>query len=96
MNEKRDGMTLEITYKSFSRTEPCIFTVHPYRLKLFKQRWYLLARSEDYDHRFHLVPTFDFRQEILSHGPDYEVISSEWFRDEIKDGVARMYKNYGL
>ena len=24
------------------------FTVHPYCLKLFKQRWYLLARSEDW------------------------------------------------
>ena len=47
-------------------------------------------------YQFHLVPTIDFQQEILSHGSDYEVLSPEWFRDEIKGDIARMYKNYGL
>ena len=39
---------LEMTYKSFFKDFPSSFTVHPYCLKLFKQRWYLLARSEDW------------------------------------------------
>ena len=47
-------------------------------------------------YRFHLVPTFDFKQEILSHGPDYEVLCPDWFRDEVKADVAQMYMNYGL
>ena len=178
VNAMRDRKAIEITYQSFTHDEPSTFTVHPYCVKLFKQRWYMLGRSEEYDHpriysldermsdarqlkknavvpkgidaqgffrnyfgiivdrdckpstveikvvkdqvkyieslplhhsqakiqdtqeynvyRFHLVPTFDFRQEIMSHGSDYEVLSPDWFREEIKDDVARMFKNYGL
>ena len=174
----RDGKAVELTYRSFSREEPRTFTVHPYCLKVFKQRWYLLGRSEGYEepriyaldermkqacqlpvksvipkrfdaqaffsdyfgiitgqgaepvtvdikisadqvnyvetlplhhsqtlvrqdegysvYRYRLVPTFDFRQEILSHGPAFEVLCPEWFRDEVKADIARMYKNYGL
>lgn len=40
---------LEMTYKSFFKDSPSSFTAHPYCLKLFKQRWYLLARSQDWD-----------------------------------------------
>ncbi len=40
---------LEITYKSFFKDYSSSFTAHPYCLKLFKQRWYLLARSQDWD-----------------------------------------------
>ena len=44
----KDQKTIEMTYQSFSRTEPNSFEAHPWCLKLFKQRWYLLARSEEY------------------------------------------------
>ena len=40
---------LEMTYQSFGRDEPNTFTVEPYCLKAFKQRWYLVARSPYYD-----------------------------------------------
>ena len=178
VNAMRDNKAVELTYQSFTRPEPNTFIVHPYCLKLFKQRWYMLGRSEDYDspriyslddrmilavqskkklkvpvrfnaqeffsnyfgiivgsdarpttveikisadqvkyiktlplhasqtlieetpqysiYQFHLVPTFDFKQEILSHGPDYEVLAPEWYRDEIKEDIAQMFKNYGL
>lgn len=177
VNAMRDGNAVEITYQSFWRDEPNTFTLHPYCLKLFKQRWYVLGMSEGYpspriyalDERmidvvplkralkkpakfdaadffskyfgvtlddrkastvrikvaagqvkyleslplhdsqvlvertpecsifeYHLVPTYDFRQEILRYGPDMEVLEPEDFRDEIKDTVAQMYKNYGL
>ena len=53
--------------------------------------------TPDYNvYEFFLAPTFDFEQEILSHGPDYEVLYPEEFRDVIKADVAQMYKNYGL
>ena len=177
MNAMRDKKAVELTYQSFWRDEPATFTVHPYCLKLFKQRWYMLGRSEGYDSpwiyaldermidavpskkalkkpakfnavdffrkyfgviiddrkpcpvrikveadqvkyfeslplhdsqepdertpdytvfRYYLVPTYDFRQEILSHGPAVEVLEPEDFRDEIKADIARMYRNYGL
>ena len=48
VNAMRDNKTIEMTYQSFNRTEPATFEAHPWCLKLFKQRWYLLARSETY------------------------------------------------
>ena len=45
---------------------------------------------------YYLVPTYDFRQELLSHGPDVEVLEPKELRDEIKADIALMYKNYGL
>ena len=177
VNAMRDKKAIELTYKGFSKEEPSTFVVHPYCLKLFKQRWYMLGKSEDYPSpwiyalderminviplkkalkvpakfnaedyfsnyfgvivdnrkpsiidlkvaasqvsyfkslplhnsqtiiestpdyslfRYHLVPTYDFIQEILSHGSTMEVISPEQLRDEIKCEVKIMYKNYGL
>lgn len=48
VNAMRDGKAVEMTYQSFSSTDPSTFTAHPYCVKLFKQRWYTLARSEKY------------------------------------------------
>lgn len=45
----RDGLTIMLTYQSFSRNEPSTFEVHPYCVKVFKQRWYLVAYSPWYD-----------------------------------------------
>lgn len=176
VNAMRDGKAVEITYQSFTRSEPNTFIVHPWCLKLFRQRWYVLGRSEEYENarvyalddrmldvtqtkkrlkvpakfnaqeyfshcfgiivasdnkpctidikvtadqvkyiktlklhesqtlveendgyaifRFRLVPTLDFKQEILSHGADYEVLAPQWYRDEIKNDIARMMSNY--
>ena len=49
VNAMRDGKAVEMTYKSFWRGEETTFIAHPWCLKLFKQRWYVLARSEEYD-----------------------------------------------
>lgn len=174
----RDGKAIEMTYQSFWREGPNTYVAHPYCLKLFKQRWYMLAKSEGRNEpyvyalderlvnvvqtkipleipdgfeakeffsnyfgiiidnarkpsiveirvdasqvkylktlplhpsqaivedtpeystfRYCLVPTFDFKQEILAHGPAYQVLAPGWFRDEIKSDIARMCRNYGL
>ena len=177
VNSMRDGKAIELTYQSFQKDEPSTFTIHPYCLKLFKQRWYMLGKREDYDSprmyaldermknvsplkknlqlpkkfnaedyfsqflgviigeekpttvrikveanqaryisslplhhsqslvektpqysifQYRLVPTFDFRQELLSHGPAVEVLEPEELRDEIKADIIQMYRNYGL
>ena len=49
VNAMRDGKAVEMTYKSFWRGEETTFIAHPWCLKLFKQRWYVLAKSEEYD-----------------------------------------------
>jgi len=45
----KKNTVLEMTYKSFVHNEANTFTVEPYCLKAFKQRWYLVARSPYYD-----------------------------------------------
>jgi len=172
MSENR---TLLITYKSFNRPEPTEFEAEPWCVKVFKQRWYLLAKSIYYSHpriyaldrivdldstenkfklpknfdaqdffshsygiiigdndkpqkvvirarngqqqyiktlpwhhsqkeinvteeysdfQFVLKPTFDFEQEILSHGANVEVLEPQWLRDEIKYKVNETNKIY--
>lgn len=49
VNAMRDGKVIEMTYQSFWKDEPCTFKANPYCLKLFKQRWYMLAKSEGKD-----------------------------------------------
>ncbi len=45
----KENLTVEITYQSFSKDEPKTFEIEPYCLKVFKQRWYVLARSPYYE-----------------------------------------------
>ena len=171
----KDGKAIDMTYQSYTRTEPNTFTAHPYCLKLFKQRWYLLAKSENYDYpriysldrihnieeldkpavlpedfdaadyfskyfgiiissntpvetvelkvdvdqvmyfrslplhpsqteietneeysvfQYRLVPTFDFKQEILRNGPSVEVLSPASLREEVHADVKAMMKYY--
>ena len=42
----RDGGVLEMTYQGFAKKEPFTFLIEPYCLKMFKQRWYMVAHSQ--------------------------------------------------
>ena len=45
----KSNTVITITYQSYWREESNTFDVHPYCVKLFKQRWYLVALSPYYD-----------------------------------------------
>lgn len=45
----RDGMIVEVDYQSFRQQVPANFGIEPYCLKLFRQRWYVVARSPHYN-----------------------------------------------
>lgn len=45
----RDGMIVEVDYQSFRQQVPAYFEIEPYCLKLFRQRWYVVARSPHYN-----------------------------------------------
>lgn len=171
----RDTLAIELTYQSFWRDEPSTFEVQPYCIKIFKQRWYLIAYSpykeqifiyaldriknlevtdqkfrlpEDFDGEmffsecfgiilgddidpervvikvhnnqerymralplhhsqeeekvtpdytifsYYIRPTYDFMQELLSHGANVEVLSPQWFRKEIAGVVAEQHSVY--
>ncbi|MFZ4523846.1 MAG: helix-turn-helix transcriptional regulator [Bacteroidales bacterium] len=42
----KDKQVLSITHQSFSKTEPVIRAVHPYLLKEYQNRWYLVGLDE--------------------------------------------------
>ena len=42
----RDKVVLRMKYQSFSKSHPSTFTVKPYCVKVYRQRWYMLAKSE--------------------------------------------------
>lgn len=45
----RDKTAIEMTYQGFTKGYPATFIVEPYCLKMFKQRWYMLAYSPGTD-----------------------------------------------
>lgn len=45
----KENRILHITYQSYWKSEANDFDVEPYCVKLFRQRWYLVARSTYYD-----------------------------------------------
>lgn len=45
---------------------------------------------------YHIAPTFDFVQEILSHGADVEVIEPAELRESVAGIIAGMASRYGL
>ena len=45
----RDKVRLRVTHQGFCKSEASEFTIAPYCLKVFKQRWYVLAESKHDD-----------------------------------------------
>ena len=171
----RDGLCLEITYKSYWKENASTFVVEPYCVKVFRQRWYMVAKSrfygsvaiysldriseleqsgdtyvypDDFDpheyfantfgiiahdgtnpetvrllvmgkeadyiralplhssqkeiekrsdgsvFEYYIKPTFDFCQELLSHGDRLEVLAPEWLRGQIASVAGSMTAMY--
>jgi len=55
-----------------------------------------LERHDDYSiFQITVYPTYDFMQEILSHGDEIEVIEPLWVRDEFRKKIKAMLQRYG-
>ena len=53
--------------------------------------------SEEYSiFEYHLCPTIDFQQEILSMGACVEVLSPQWLRESIGSTVKIMHEKYNI
>lgn len=170
----RDGVVLEMTYQSFYKPAPSTFAIETYCLKMFRQRWYVVALSRghnqlrvyaldrikelkptsekyilppDFDgeayfkdtygvsgmeyqpqpieikvvaieanyfrtlplhhsqeeiernenfsiFRYNIIPSFEFTQELLKQGPNLEILSPQWYRDEFAEKIAEIHKIY--
>ena len=170
-----ENRIIEITYQSYWKEEANTFTIEPFCVKVFKQRWYIIARSPYYDtimiyaldriqnlqvtditfnypsdfdpqsyfefsfgivvdeicnidtirikvygkkcqyikalplhhsqsevettksysiFEYLLKPTYDFCQELLSHGDEIEVLSPTSLKEQIKEIVKNMSRYY--
>lgn len=170
----RDHLSMRMTYHSFHKAEPATFLVNPYCVKVFKQRWYMVGKSEgkkelrvyaldrivelqptekkynipaNFDgetffsacygvsgveqrpvqieikveayqanylralplhdsqqeierteqysiFRYYVVPTYEFKQELLSHGANVEVLAPASLREEIKKEIEKTHVQY--
>lgn len=71
----RDGRCMMMTYQSFTKEAPSTFEISPYCLKYFKQRWYILARTEIFPEGYDPKDTFrKLYGVILDKGPVETVI----------------------
>ena len=170
----RDNCVLEMTYQGFAKKEPSTFMVEPYCIKMFKQRWYMVAHAPDRDmiriyaldrihalepttrkfklpkdfdakfyfrnhygvsdmekqpeeveikieayqanylrtlplhasqteierqeqfsiFRYYIAPSFDFIQELLTHGAVLEVLKPQWLREKLQHDLAYQLSKY--
>ena len=171
----RDSVEVKINHHSYWYDEPKNYTLQPYFVKIFKQRWYVIGfcterkairtfaldrilhlettnvkfkmpdnfeakdffahnfgimhgkeeelsiievkinsyhsnyirslplhasqketeQTKDYSiFEYHLIPTIEFKQELLSMGTNVEVLAPQKLRDEIKDDIREMQKLY--
>ena len=54
-----------------------------------------IERNDDYSiFRFHMVPSYEFLQELRKYGSDVEVISPESVRAEFREDTESLYRIY--
>lgn len=106
----RDRKAIMITYQSFWKDKSFTFPAYPYCLKLFKQRWYMLAASDgaddlriySLDERMTNVEVTDENYEIPSDFDAEEffsnyfgvIIGTDWEPQEVKIKVAKDQVKY--
>ena len=83
VNAMKDNKALILTYQSYNRTEPHTFDAFPFCLKLFKQRWYMLAGSEAYEHPriYSLDRIIDVKESDVDFFVPQGFDAREFFRD---------------
>lgn len=75
---------LQITYKSFNHPEPTVYTLHPYHLKQYNNRWFLFGKSDGFENLSNLA--IDRIQKIEETNLPYlksDVDFEEYFEDVI-------------
>ena len=79
----RDQYAIQMTYQGFGKSNPSTFIVEPYCVKMFKQRWYMLAHSPG-DNKLR-VYALDRIHELESTAQKYKIPDNfdaeQFFRD---------------
>ena len=83
----RDGTVLEMTYQSFYKPAPSTFPIESYCLKMFRQRWYIVALSRG--HNQLRVYSLDRIKELKPTSEKY-ILSADF------DGETYFKDTYGV
>lgn len=86
----RDNKKIELTYQSFRSSEPYSCIIEPYCVKLFKQRWYVVARKTYKD------TTNAVRIYSLDRIKDYKITNEEFDYPKDFDPHAFFYFSFGI
>ena len=83
----KEGKVLNMTYHSYWKDEENSFDVHPYCVKLFRQRWYLVARStySYYHQKGPRIYALDRIQDLQQTEESFEM-PKDWDAEEYFDG----------
>ena len=83
----KDNKVLNMTYHSYNRDEEYSFDVHPYCVKLFRQRWYMVALSEyAYNHqKGPWIYALDRIQDLQEKEESFEM-PKDWDTEEYFEG----------
>lgn len=87
IHSMRDEKTISFMYQSHFSKEPHIVEVEPYCLKLFKQRWYLLANS---------LEAGALRIYALERMSEVDETQHDFSLPEDFDGESYFYNYYGI
>ncbi|WP_436412289.1 helix-turn-helix transcriptional regulator [Petrimonas sp.] len=83
----RDNQSVEITYQSFWNDSPATFEIYPYCIKVFKQRWYVIAFSP-------------YKERILIYALDriknIKITENSFHLPEDFDGESFFADSYGI
>lgn len=83
----RDNLSIRITYQKFIHNKGNSFEIHPYCVKIFKQRWYVIAYNP-------------YKKCILTYALDrinaMEIISKKFDLQENFDGKVFFNDSYGI
>lgn len=87
-NYIKEHTAIDISYKSFKMTEPRMYSISPYYLKQFNNRWFLFGKTQGY--KSISVFPLDRIERICNVGKEYEecdIDFDEYFEDII--GVSK-------
>lgn len=76
---------LEVKYQSFKRSEPFTYTIHPYFLKQYNNRWFMFGWYEEYDEIVNvpLDRIVDMKHISREYRDNKDVDFSTFFKDVI-------------
>lgn len=90
----KNNRVLNITYQSYWSDDESSFDVEPFCVKLFRQRWYLVARSIYYNDKPPMVYSLDRISQLQMLKETFDM-PKDWNAEEFFDGCFGVFRTMG-